>query len=105
MPRTGKPKPTAGYATQKEAILALHVTGLGALQIAQRLGCSRDTVHVAVAWYRKRTGHVVLSDDRAPSWQEEEALWDGDDDDRRRAIALRAQHGARAALAAMRAEP
>ena len=100
MPVRFKVKPTAGYATQRQAIVALHVDGLGSLEISRRLGCTREAVHASVAWYRKKTGHIIVYSERAPSPQEE-ALWDGDENDRRLAFAIRQRHGAREALRAM----
>lgn len=88
-------KPTLGYPTQQEAILALYGQGLHPHDIAAQCKCSTNVVFKVIRDQpRTSKAHKAAKIDRAP----EGRVWAADEGERRLAFHRRAVAGARAAL-------
>ena len=93
--------PTAGYPSQKAAILALHVQRMPSRVIASTLGVPLNTVTSKICTFRKTTGkriEPVGNPERAHSIGPVKSVWDMSDGRRRTAFARHAAAGAKQTL-------
>ncbi len=94
------PLPTLGYPSQTDAIIALHKAGASPWNISQATGASINSVHRALAIYRKRRGIPTPARrprEHVPAVNQYDPIWDMDEDERRDEIRRRAAVAARAA--------